>query len=366
MSSVRPEDVTGPRLRDDIRDLDGYHSPQLQVSVRLNTNESPLPPPPGFVGDWLEALRAIPLHRYPDRSAHALREALGEFLGQPADRVFAANGSNEVLQTIFLGFGGHGRRALLFEPSYALHSHIARITGTDVVVCDRQPNFTLDPSVACAAIAEHQPDIVVLCSPNNPTGLVEPRATVTAVLEAVAPTTLVVVDEAYAEFADWSATELITEGSPLLVVRTYSKVWSMAALRLGFCVGASRIIADLEMVALPYRLSTPTQLAGTVAFRHEAEMSSRVGLIVRERERVMDALIAMPYVEPFPSGANFILFRPKSDAHVIWQALVDRGVLVRDFSSWPRLEGCLRVTIGTREENDVFLKTLDLVCREVA
>lgn len=366
MTPAVPEDEMRPLLRDDIRNLEGYHSPQLNVSVRLNTNESPLPPPSGFVGDWLEAVRTIPLHRYPDRTARDLRGALGEFLGQPADRLFMANGSNEVLQTIFLGFGGHGRSAVVFEPSYALHPHIARITGTEVVSCDRLPDFTLSPSVARAAVTEHQPDIVVLCNPNNPTGLVEQRSTVEAVLEAVAPTTLVVVDEAYAEFADWSAIDLVDGDARLVVVRTYSKIWSMAALRLGFCVGASKIVADLESVALPYRLSTPTQLAGMAALRHEAEMASRVRMIVSERERVMAALGEMEHVEPFPSGANFILFRLGDKAHAVWQALMDRGVLVRDFSSWPRLEGCLRVTIGTNEENDAFLETLDLISREDA
>ena len=222
-----------PRPRPDVVELSGYHSPQLDVEVRLNTNESPYAPPPEFVDAWLDALRAIPLHRYPDRAARELRDALAGRIGQPAGRVFAANGSNEVLQTILLTYGGSGRRALVFEPSYALHAHISRITGTAVVAGDRADDFRVSPTEAGMLIAAERPSVVFLCSPNNPTGTVETRATVESILAAVVDHRgLLVVDEAYGEFADWSATELVADDVPLVVVRTYSKVWSLAALRL--------------------------------------------------------------------------------------------------------------------------------------
>jgi histidinol-phosphate aminotransferase len=343
--------------RDDLRALEGYHSPQLDVAVRLNTNESPFAPPPEFVERWVDELRDAPLNRYPDRAAGELRDALGKHLGQPTERLFCANGSNEVLQTLLLTYGGPGRRAAMFEPTYALHSHIARVTGTDVVAGERRADFSVDPDVAVALIEEQAPTIVFVCSPNNPTGTVEPAATIEALLAAKGDH-LVVVDEAYGEFAPWSALELVDDDRPLMVVRTYSKVWSMAALRLGFAVAPRWVVDELEKVVLPYHLASATQIAGRLALELGDEMDDRVRRLVGERERVAAELARTDGVTGYPSGANFLLFRPAGDGHECWQRMVDQGVLVRDFSRWPRLEGCLRVTIGTPDENDAFLAAL--------
>jgi histidinol-phosphate aminotransferase len=355
--------------RADLRALEGYHSPQLDVSVRLNTNESPFPPPPAFVHAWLEALGEIPLHRYPDRGARALRSALGESLGQPPTRVFCANGSNEVLQTLLLTYGGHGRRALVFEPTYALHTHIAHITGTEVLSGPRGDDFRVDAANARRLIEEHAPEIVFLCSPNNPTGTVEDAETVDAIVDT-APG-LVVVDEAYGEFAHHSALSRVDDDRPLVVVRTYSKVWSLAALRLGFCIAPPWVVGELEKVVLPYHLAADTQAAGRTALRFRSEMEARVALLVEERERMIAALRDLERVTVFDSGANFVLFRvhpgrggAPEPAHRTWQAMVERGVLVRDFSRWPGVEDCLRVTIGTAAENDAFLSALDEVLRD--
>ena len=355
----------GGRLspRDDLRALEGYHSPQLDVPVRLNTNESPYAPPKEFVDAWLDALRDTPLNRYPDRDARELRAALADQLHQPVERLFCANGSNEVLQTVLLTFGGNGRTAAVFEPTYALHSHIARITGTAVVVGERTADFTVDAGAARALLAEHRPALVFLCSPNNPTGTVEPAATIEELLDATGG--LVVVDEAYGEFAEHSAIEVVADDRPLIVARTYSKVWSMAALRLGFCVAPPWVVEELEKVVLPYHLAVPTQLAGVLALRYGREMDERVALLVRERERLHAELDKVEGVTVYPSGANFLLLRVHDDGHALWQRLVDRGVLVRDFSSWPRLAGCLRVTVGTPEENDAFLAALREAVEEV-
>ena len=352
--------MTGPKRRDDLRDLEGYHSPQVDVAVRLNTNESPYPPPPEFFEAWTAEVSRAKAHRYPDRAARALRAALGGFLGVPAGRVFCANGSNEVLQTLLLTYGGPGRTALVFEPSYVLHSHIARITGTGVVTGERGVDFRLDPSAAAGLVEAHEPDVVFLTTPNNPTGMVEPRETVEALLAPIAARAkpgLLVIDEAYAEFSPWSALDMIGDGVPLVVVRTYSKVWSMAAFRLGFCVAPESIVEELEMVVLPYHLSVPTQVAGTVALRFTGDMDSRVSSIMTERDRVGAALTAIDGVEAFPSGANFILFRT-ADGPATWEGLLEAGVLVRNFARWPRLDNCLRVTIGRPEENDAFLAAL--------
>jgi histidinol-phosphate aminotransferase len=310
--------------RDDLRELAGYHSPQLDVAIRLNTNESPFAPPPAFVDGWLTALGGLDFNRYPDRAAADLRAALGEHLGQPVERLFCANGSNEVLQTLLLTYGGHGRSALVFEPTYALHSHISRITGTGVVEAERLPGFHIDPDEAAALVRRRTPSIVFVCSPNNPTGTVEARDTVEAIATAAAAVgALVVVDEAYGEFSHWSAMDLVDEARPLVVVRTYSKVWSMAALRLGFAVAPTWVIDELEKVVLPYSLSAPTQLAGVLALGHRDEMARRVEALVAERERVTAALEPLERVTVYPSGANFVLTHIDGDGHAVWEALLD-------------------------------------------
>jgi len=352
--------VTLPSPRDELAALERYHSPQLDVTVRLNTNESPFPPPAGFVDAWLDALREVPLHRYPDREALRLRSALAERLGQPPTRVFPANGSNEVLQTLLLAYGGAGRRALVFEPTYALHAHIARITGTTVVEGERRDDFLVSTSEARRLIAVERPAVTFLCSPNNPTGMVEARESIQALLAEVVDhgEGLLVVDEAYGEFAGWSATELVADDVPLVVVRTYSKVWSMAALRLGFAVAPAPVVEQLDRVVLPYHLAVPTQLAGVEALAFDTEMRARVDALVAERHRLSTALSRLPGLTVYPSGANFVLVRVDGDGHALWQRLVDRNVLVRDFSHVPRLEGCLRITVGTMAEDDQLLVAL--------
>jgi histidinol-phosphate aminotransferase len=351
-----------PEPRDDLHALEGYHSPQLDVAVRLNTNESPYPPPQAFVEAWLERLRGIALNRYPDRAATELRRAIAHRLDQPEDRVFAANGSNEVLQTLLLTYGGAGRKALVFEPTYALHSHISRITGTEVVCGTRADDFSLDPDHARSLIRQHEPAVVFVCSPNNPSGTVEPRETIEAILE-VAPG-LVIVDEAYGEFAKWSALELLDDDRALVVVRTYSKIWSLAALRLGFCVAPRWVVAELEKVALPYHLAADVQTAGTVALDYVADMELRVSKLVEERERLFTELGNLEGITVYPSGANFLLVRVHGDGHALWQALVDRGVLVRDFSKWPGIEDCLRITVGTPDENTALMSAIGDILRE--
>jgi histidinol-phosphate aminotransferase len=234
-----------------------------------------------------------------------------------------------------------------------------------VVTGERRADFTIDPDAAAALVADTRPAVVFACSPNNPTGTVEPAATIEALL-AAATDSLVVVDEAYGEFAERSAMELVRDDGRLVVVRTYSKVWSMAALRLGFCVAPPWVVAELEKVVLPYHLAVPTQLAGTIALDFQSEMETRVDLLVRERERMLRELTTTDGLTPSPSGANFVLVRVAGDAHALWQRLVDRVVLVRDFSARPRLDGCLRITVGTEEENDAFLAALRGAMEEVA
>ena len=343
-------------LRPDLALVEGYHSPQVDVAVRLNTNEAPQSPPDGFLDAFVEEIRRIPFHRYPDRHATELRACLADLHGVRPEQVFAANGSNEVLQCLLLAVGGPGRRAAVFEPTYQLHAHIARITGTEVVTGRRAEDFSLDLDEVARVLDVHDPVITFLCSPNNPTGRAEPPDVVGAVVER-APG-LVVVDEAYGQFSPWSALPLVSDGGRVVVVRTFSKTWSMAANRLGYLVGPASLVEALDEVTLPYHLDAVKQAAGRIALRFRAEMEARVAGVVEERGRLTAGLAQLP-VDAFPSDANFILFRPRDrDASEVWASLVERSVLVRDCSGWPGLDGCLRVTVGTPAENDCFLSAL--------
>ena len=355
--------VTRVPVRDDLRALEGYHSPQVHVRVRLNTNESPYAPPAEWHDAFAAEMSRVQWHRYPDRAAIELREGIAAMHGVGADQVFAANGSNEVLQTLLLTFAGPGRTVAVFEPTYQLHGHIARLTGAHVAEGERAPDFTLDLAEAARVVAGASPSVTFLCSPNNPTGLEEPESNVRAVLELVLAhgPGLLVVDEAYGQFAGWSAMGLVDQETPIVVSRTFSKTWSMAGSRLGYLVGPSWLVDELHKVVLPYHLDTAKQIAGRLALTFVDQMEARVQSIIRERERLDDALRAMP-LEVFPSGANFILFRPRTKrGRDVWQGLLDRSVLIRDCSGWPRLEGCLRVTVGTLTENDEFLGALSEV-----
>ncbi len=343
---------------DNLGRLQGYHSPQVEVDVRLNTNESPYGPPAQWVRELQEEAAGISFHRYPDRQATALRRDLAALHGVAPEQVFAANGSNEVLQTLLLTYGGPGRSCAVFEPTYAMHGQIARLTATTVAVGERSPDFLLDLGEVKRVLAEVEPEVTFVCSPNNPTGRAEPREVVEVVLE-LAPG-LVVVDEAYAQFSSWNAIDLLVADPrlPLVVTRTYSKTWSMAGFRLGYLIGPEAVVAELQKRALPYHLDSLKQMAGRLALRHHQDMEARVAALVGERQRLAAVLSGLA-VEAWPSDANFLLFRPLGrSGDEVWQGLVERSVLVRNCGSWPRLENCLRVTVGTPEENDRFLAAL--------
>ncbi|HVA43016.1 MAG TPA: histidinol-phosphate transaminase [Acidimicrobiales bacterium] len=342
--------------RDDLALVEGYHSPQVDVEVRLNTNEAPWPPPPGFVDALADEVRTIAFNRYPDRAARELRAALAELHGVRTEQIFAANGSNEVIQCLLLAFGGPGRAAAVFEPTYLLHTHIAKITGTEVLTGRRSEDLSLDVAEFERINSAHRPAVTFICSPNNPTGRSESREVIEAVAAQAAG--LVVVDEAYGQFARWSALPLVTDQGRVVVVRTFSKTWSMAANRLGYVVAPAGVVSVLEDVALPYHLDAIKQAAGRVALRFRAEMEARIAGVVEERGRIAARLSELD-VQTWPSDANFVLFRPLNrGAKEVWSGLVERSVLVRDCSEWPGLEGCLRVTVGTPEENGRFLTAL--------
>jgi len=343
-------------LRDDLRGRSPYGAPQVDVPVRLNTNENPYAPPPALVDDLTTAVvsAATALNRYPDRDAVALRAALAAYLGHglTGAQVWAANGSNEIIQHLLMAFAGPGRSALGFVPSYSVHELIARATGTRWISAHRAEDFSLQAEAAAAAITEHRPDLVFLCSPNNPTGTALDPAVVAAVVEA-APG-MVVVDEAYAEFsAQPSALHLLPGHPRLVVTRTMSKAFAFAGARLGYLAADPAVVDALQLVRLPYHLSALTQAAALAALAHAEETLATVARVMQERDRMIAALRDLD-LEVVDSDANFVLFGRFDDQEKVWQALLDRGVLVRDVG----LPGWLRVTAGVPREVDAFLTAL--------
>ncbi|WP_093504263.1 histidinol-phosphate transaminase [Streptomyces sp. Ag109_O5-10] len=358
-------------VRDELRGKSPYGAPQLDVPVRLNTNENPYPLPEPLVERITERVReaARDLNRYPDRDAVQLRTELARYLTKAGnhplsvENVWAANGSNEVIQQLLQTFGGPGRSAIGFEPSYSMHSLIARGTGTRWISGPRNEDFTLDVEAASAAIAEHRPDVVFITTPNNPTGNAVPAETVRALYEAAqaAKPSMVVVDEAYIEFSHGSSLLPLLEGRPNLVVsRTMSKAFGAAGLRLGYLAAHPAVVDAVQLVRLPYHLSAITQATALAALEHTDTLLKYVEQLKAERDRLVAELRAAG-LEVTESDANFVQFGRFADPHAVWQRILDRGVLVRDNG----VPGFLRVSAGTPEENDAFLDAVREVKKEL-
>lgn len=366
MSAAQTGSVPGSRitvddlpLRENLRGKSAYGAPQLTVPVQLNTNENPHPPTQALVDDVAEAVReaARELHRYPDRDAVALRTDLAAYLTRQTgvavgvENLWAANGSNEILQQILQAFGGPGRSAMGFVPSYSMHPIISDGTQTDWLATYRRDDFALDVESSVAAIRARKPDVVFVTSPNNPTGHSIPLEQLRAIVEA-APG-IVIVDEAYAEFsAVPSALALIDEyPAKVIVSRTMSKAFAFAGGRLGYLAAAPAVVEALLLVRLPYHLSVITQAAARAALRHADETLGSVAELTAERIRVAAELARLGY-EVIPSDANFILFGRFADSAATWQRYLDEGVLIRDVG----IPGYLRTTVGLTHENDELLR----------
>jgi histidinol-phosphate aminotransferase len=338
-----------------VRDVEPYVSPQLPVAVRLNTNECPHPLPEDFSEELAEAVRALPLNRYPDGRMTRLREDLAAHVGHPVEGTWTANGSNEILTELLLAYGGPGRTAVVFEPTYLLHSRLASLTSTALVSLRLEAPFTItDRAIGEAAAAG--PDVVFVCSPNHPTGTAQPLDAIRALAETVEA--LVIVDEAYIEFGGQSALPLIADHPNVVVTRTFSKAFALAGARIGYSLSSPEVARDLQRVRLPYHMSSLTQAAGIAALRHVHEALALLDAIRTQRDRIVDALDALPGVPVCPSDANFVLFTPPPgrEPAEVWQGLLDRGILIRDLTSVvPR---ALRVTAGTEDEITQFLDAL--------
>ncbi|MBY4402894.1 histidinol-phosphate transaminase [Rhodococcus sp. 05-2254-5] len=345
-------------LREALIGKSPYGAPQLTVPVQLNTNENPHPPTQALIDDVAESVRiaAAQLHRYPDRDADDLRADLARYLtgqtGFAVDtaNVWAANGSNEILQQLLQAFGGPDRTALGFVPSYSMHPIISSGTQTEWIPAQRRADFSLDVDYAVQAIEERKPDVVFVTSPNNPTGHSIDEADLRRILDA-APG-IVVVDEAYAEFSSAASAIGLIESYPskIVVSRTMSKAFAFAGGRLGYLVAAPAVIDAMLLVRLPYHLSVVTQAAARAALRHADDTLASVAELSAERDRVAETLADQGY-DVIPSDANFLLFGRFADAARTWQRYLDDGVLIRDVG----IPGYLRVTIGLAHENDRFL-----------
>jgi histidinol-phosphate aminotransferase len=347
-------------LREDLRGKSPYGAPQLDVPVRLNTNENPHPPTQALIDDVTASVQAVAgdLHRYPDRDAVALRTDLAAYMtaqtGTPlsVENLWAANGSNEILQQLLQAFGGPGRSAIGFVPSYSMHPIISDGTQTAWLVANRGDDFALDVDVAVAAIHDHAPDVVFVASPNNPSGQSVPLDDLSRLLDAMTKGMLI-LDEAYGEFSSQPSAVRLLDQYPdrLVVTRTMSKAFAFAGGRLGYLIAAPAVIEAMLLVRLPYHLSSPTQAAARAALRHADDTLGSVAKLIAERDRVTEALTDMGF-RVIPSDANFVLFGEFADAPATWQRYLDAGILIRDVG----IPGYLRATTGLAEENDALLK----------
>ncbi|GAB3080927.1 histidinol-phosphate transaminase [Corynebacterium aquatimens] len=345
-------------LREELRGQHAYGAPQLQVPVTLNTNENPYAPSQELIDDLVEQIVKVAptLNRYPERDSVELRDELAAYVSRQTgvtvtrDNVWAANGSNEVLQQLLQAFGGPGRTAMGFTPSYSMHPILSAGTQTEFIAVPRGADFRINMDAALDAIARKSPDVVFVTTPNNPTGDVTSIDDLRRILDA-APG-IVIVDEAYAEFSPSPSATTLIDAYPtkLVVSRTMSKAFDFAGGRLGYFVAAPAFIEAVMLVRLPYHLSALSQAAAIVALRHAEETLGGVDKLARERVRVDAELTAMGY-DVVPSESNFVFFGHFDDAHAAWQKFLDRGVLIRDVG----VPGHLRVTIGLDSENNAFL-----------
>ena len=351
MDQVRP---AAPQLQG----VEPYDPKYIPADVMISANENPSDVPLEIRREVERAVRKVKLNRYPDPLANDLRDMIAEANGLDRDQVLVGNGGDELLFDMALAWGGPGRKFLNVPPTFSVYAYNARILNTEVVEVPRRDDYSIDVDAVCDRLAQGDIDYAIFCSPNNPTGNLLTGAEIDRILKA--SDALIMVDEAYFEFSRYTARPLLERHEKLIILRTFSKAFSLAGVRMGYLLGSERVLREFKKVRLPYSVDAVSQAVARVVYANRAQFETGIEQIIEQRARVIDELGALDGVKVFPSSANYVLFRLPADidAAQVWQRLLDAGVLVRDFSRTPSLENCLRVSIGSPEENTRFLTTL--------
>ncbi|MBQ3339851.1 MAG: histidinol-phosphate transaminase [Atopobiaceae bacterium] len=351
MDQVRP---AAPQLQG----VEPYDPKYIPADVMISANENPSDVPLEIRREVERAVRKVKLNRYPDPLANDLRDMIAEANGLDRDQVLVGNGGDELLFDMALAWGGPGRKFLNVPPTFSVYAYNALILNTEVVEVPRRDDYSIDVDAVCDRLAQGDIDYAIFCSPNNPTGNLLTGAEIDRILKA--SDALVMVDEAYFEFSRYTARPLLERHENLIILRTFSKAFSLAGVRMGYLLGSERVLREFKKVRLPYSVDAVSQAVARVVYANRAQFETGIEQIIDERARVIGELGALEGVKVFPSSANYVLFRLPADidAAQVWQRLLDAGVLVRDFSRTPSLENCLRVSIGSPEENTRFLTTL--------
>ena len=351
MDQVRP---AAPQLQG----VEPYDPKYIPADVMISANENPSDVPLEIRREIEHAVRKVKLNRYPDPLANDLRDMIAEANGLDRDQVLVGNGGDELLFDMALAWGGPGRKFLNVPPTFSVYAYNARILNTEVVEVPRRDDYSIDVDAVCDRLAQGDIDYAIFCSPNNPTGNLLTGAEIDRILKA--SDALVMVDEAYFEFSRSTVRPSLTRHENLIILRTFSKAFSLAGVRMGYLLGSERVLREFKKVRLPYSVDAVSQAIARVVYANRAQFETGIEQIIEQRARVIDELGALEGVKVFPSSANYVLFRLPADidAAQVWQRLLNAGVLVRDFSRTPSLENCLRVSIGSPEENTRFLTTL--------
>ncbi|MDO4183592.1 MAG: histidinol-phosphate transaminase, partial [Coriobacteriia bacterium] len=348
MKPVRP---SAPQLQD----LVPYDPKYIPCNIMNSANENPLDVDESIKHEIMREIRGVAFNRYPDPLANDLRDMIAQANGLDRNQVLVGNGGDELLFCTALAYGGPGRKFLNLPPTFSVYVNNAQLTNTEVVNVPRNADFSINEEAVLERVSQGDIDFVIVTSPNNPTGQLAPEDFVLRLLEAT--DALVMVDEAYFEFSRTSLRPYLLQYENLVLLRTFSKAFSLAGVRLGYLLGNESVIREYMKVRQPYSVDAVSQAVGRVVFKNRARFEPGINAIITERARLLEEMPKIPGVKPYPSDSNYILFSVPNAADV-WQALFDRGILIRDFSRAPLLEGTLRVSVGTPEENTAFLRAL--------
>ena len=338
-----------------LADIVPYDPKYLPADIMNSANENPRDVEEQVKREAMSAVRRVSLNRYPDPLANDLRDLIAEANGLDRNQVLLGNGGDELLFNIALAYGGPGRKFLNMPPTFSVYVNNAQLTNTEVVNVPRKADYSIDQEAVLARVAQGDIDYIIVTSPNNPTGELAPEDFILKLLDAT--DALIMVDEAYFEFSRTTVRPYLAQHENLVLLRTFSKAFSLAGVRLGYILANESVIRQFMKVRQPYSVDAVSQAIGKVIFQNRAKFEPRIEEIISERARLMEGLKATPGVQPYPSDSNYILFHV-ADAGQVWQKLFDGGILIRDFSKSKYLEDCLRVSIGTPEENDAFLAAL--------